>query len=309
MRGKEIRNLVLRLDADHDYFQLASRGKGGKRRILTLAERLAMADSDPAFLWNLASTQALAGQPLPVFVYNSAALRANCFLLYPDHPDVAVAVVQSWGLPQMKPKRNLLRALYCCADISLEGIAEQCGLDVDEVRLYEQLRWNFRDRVNEPLYIAQLLYPNTRFPAQKQRPIEQQDVGLRLCRLGYEDGFRAVLKAAGTDLLEDGLEALQAGTQKALNSVTVRAGLGVQMRLTSKADNPELSLAQELDSMAAPDPARSGDALSAMSVALNVNNRFLAFMQPDLDRRLALQRGLEEETATASRQPGAEPAA
>jgi hypothetical protein len=55
MSGKEIKHLVLGLEADHDYFQLTSRVKGGKRRPLVLAERLAMADSDPAFLWNLAS--------------------------------------------------------------------------------------------------------------------------------------------------------------------------------------------------------------------------------------------------------------
>ena len=36
---------------------------------------------------------------------------------------------------------------------------------------------------NEPAYVAQLLYPNTRFPSQAMRLREQEDVGLRLCRL------------------------------------------------------------------------------------------------------------------------------
>ena len=294
MKSKEIKSLVVRFGQGLDYFQLTFGAKAGRRRELSLGECLAVADSDPAFLWNLATSEALGGRPLPPFVCSSAALRTNSYFLCPDHPDVHVAVVHAWGFPKMKTRRDFLRALFCCPDISLEGIGQECGLETDEVRLLGQLRWNFRDRVNEPAYVAQLLYPNTRFPGQAMRLREQEDVGLRLCRLGYEQGFRAVLKAAGPCLLEDGRAMVQASAQKTSSSAVLRAGLGFDMGLTEKRSNPELALAHEMGLLATPDQIWTTDDLSAMSLSRSMNECFMALMRPGLDRRVAVQLGLSE---------------
>jgi hypothetical protein len=306
MRGKEIKAVVRLLDQDRDYFQLESKGKAKRRRELSLAERLAMADSDPAFLWNLAVTDALAGHPLPSFVCNSSALRANCFYLYPEHPDIHIAVVQSLGLPRMKPRRNLLRALICCADISLEGIAQACGLEVDEVRLYSELRWNFRDRVREGLYLAELLYPATRFAGPKVRALEQADAGLRLCRLGYEKGYRPVLQAAGPDRLEESPRQMADGARKISGSIIMRAGLGFDMGLTSSESNWELKLAQQTKLLSVEKLGQPTDDLSAMSVSTACYTSFMRIMQPELERRVAFQQGLMEEGPSKSEKTAAE---
>ena len=91
MKTDAIRRLVLRLPPESPYFPVAFRHEPEQQKHSSLAERLAVALSDPSFLWNLAASYAAAGQPLPSFVCNSAALRANCFLLVPNHPDYRVA--------------------------------------------------------------------------------------------------------------------------------------------------------------------------------------------------------------------------
>ena len=86
MKSKEIKNLVFRFGQGLDYFQLTFGAKACRRRELSLGECLALVDSDPAFLWNLATSEALGGRPLPPFVCSLAALRTNSYFLCPDHP-------------------------------------------------------------------------------------------------------------------------------------------------------------------------------------------------------------------------------
>src|SRR5207249_7552026 len=139
MKANAIEQLVRRLPADCPYYQHPFQDELDKPSNLGLPERLAMALSDPAFLWNLASSYAAVGLPLPAYVCNSAALRANCFLLVPNHPDFRVAKTLSLNLLQMKPARDLLRALHCCRDVTPQQIAERCHWDVGVVRLHGEL--------------------------------------------------------------------------------------------------------------------------------------------------------------------------
>jgi hypothetical protein len=294
MKRKEIKQIVLGLNRDRDYFYLESRGKARRRRELSLAECLAMADSDPSFLWNLSVSDALAGRSLPSFVCSSAALRANCFYLYPEHPDTAIAVVASLGLPRVKPRRNLLRALSCCLDISFEGIAQECGLEVDEVRLFNELCLNFRDRVGDKLYVAQLLYPETRFG------LEAVDMGLQLCRLGYERGYSAVLQAAGPDRLEESPTQAAEGAGGIADALVARSRLAFYMGLRGKESNPELELARQLKLLTVVESRRSTDDLTAMSMGRAINESCMRIMKPDIDRRLAAQLGLMPERPQAA---------
>src|SRR5437773_1007760 len=102
MKSDAIRQLVLKLPPESPYFRVAFRHEPEKQRNSSLGERFAVAQGDPSFLWNFASSYASAGQPLPSFVCNSAALRANSFLLFANHPDYRVAIAQSLNLPQMR---------------------------------------------------------------------------------------------------------------------------------------------------------------------------------------------------------------
>jgi hypothetical protein len=171
-----------------------------------------------------------------------------------------------------------------------------------------KLRWNFRDRVREGLFLAELLYPETRFAGPKVRRLEQADAGLRLCRLGYEKGYRPVLQAAGPDLLEESPTQGADAARKISSSIIVRAGLGFDMGLTSSESNCELKLAQQTKLLSVEELGQSTDALSAMSVSTACYTSFMRIMQPDLERRLAFQQGLVEEAPNTSEKTAAKTA-
>jgi hypothetical protein len=310
MNADAIRQLVFRLPPESPYFRAAFRNQPEKTRNLNLAQRWAVALNDPAFLWNLSFRYAEAGLPLPSFVWNSAALRANCFLLYRDHPDYHVAIAQSLNLPQMRAGRDLLRALLCCRDLTLEQIAEMCQLPLDVVRLFSELFWNFRDRVDDPIYVTQLLFRHTRFPGAQ----EQADPGLRLVRLGYQKGAQAVLQAAGLATLANKCETAAVNGQ--IHSALVsHAALGLDLGLTNEDDNPALAPALQLllRERAKQGPGLDADdlrGLGGMSLGRSIMETFLEKTRPDIEHQIALQnQGFEKQLAAANQRTGEAPVA
>lgn len=299
MKEPEIRLLAEQLPPDCPYFRQAFRHNPAKLRNSTLATRQAAALNDVALGWNLASSYAEAGLDTPPFITQTAVVRANCKLLYPDCKDAAVTNAEVFNTPEFKPRRNLLQALLCCPGTSVQDIAGQCHIDPDVLSLFEQLFWNVRDRLEEKLYINQLLYKNTRFPGPGVRDQEQADPGLRLCRLGYEKGITAVLHAAGVLRLEDGQGDTRRLYEDLEQKLLLQASLGVAQGLVSPAGNPCLPSAMKLQlakMRQKPEEELDEDArrgLAGMSLSMAVTESFMRLVKPDLDRRLALQRDME----------------
>jgi len=287
MKNEPLRQLILRLPADSPYFQPE------KFRKSSLAERLAVALNDPSFLWNLASCYAAAGLPLPAFVCNPAALRANCYLLFPEHPDHSVADALALNLPPMRASRDLFRAALCCRDATPEEIAKRFQVKLDVVRLFSELHWNFRDRAEEPLYVAQLFFKKTRFPDAADKQQEAADPGLRLMRLGYEKGLEAVLQAAGPSpfAIE---RVIGDAARRIRDSLLSRAAIGLDMELISAKDNPALVQALKLMLLeSTPQGAGLDDddkrGFGAMCLSRDLMGEFMKMTQPDVERQLALQ--------------------
>ncbi|MHC1767260.1 MAG: hypothetical protein AB9869_23765 [Verrucomicrobiia bacterium] len=300
MTSDEIRRLVHQLPPDCPYYALrAFRNDPDRVRNSTLADRLAVALSDVAFGWNVGAAYAEAGLDTPPFITESAIVRATGWLLYPDSWDVAVAEAQALNMPDSRTQRDLLRALLCCRDATLEQIADQCRIDPDVLGLFSELFWNVR--LNEPLFVAQLLYRDTRFPARADQELEHADSGLRLYRLGYERGMSAVMRAAGPHLMDDG----QGNTRSLLEGVErellIQAGFGLVQGLVTSEENPALGLAMPLllaNRKTGPERQLDDDSrrgLAGMSLAMAINESFMRIMRPALERRLAVQRGIEAE--------------
>jgi len=293
MKAHAIQQIVFSLPPESPYYRRAFRNEPERLRDSNLAERLAIADSDPAFLWNMASAYAAEGMQLPSFVCNSAALRANCFLLEPGHPDYHLARVQSLSLPQMRPSRDVLRGMVCDLDAPLEEVAELCHWALDEVRLFSELCWNFRDRAHEPMYVAQLLYKHTRFPGAAKKEVEEAGPGLRLVRLGYQKGAQAVLRAAGLApmAIEQKTQDIHGQIQRELLRQAV---LGLDMGLTTAKDNPALLRVIQLMLHEKDQPGTGLDddairGLEGMSMGRSLTETFLEIVGPDVQRQLRLQ--------------------
>jgi hypothetical protein len=307
MTGDETQRLGLELRKDSPYFRRAFRNDPGKFANSSLAERLAAVSYNPSLGWDLASAYAQEGLPLPSFVCHSALLRANSFLLYPDHPDYRIAQAHSLQMPETTTARDLFCALLSCPDLTLDEIATLYHCDLDLVRLVDQLFWNLRDRRGEPGYIVQILYRHTRFPGEADREIEEAQAGLRLIRLGYERGSLAVLQAAGPSALGDQSVTPEMLANHIARTILSRSAIAFDMGLETKLQEQALQLVLQVTKQQAMHPAdedrRRG--LAGMSLSCAINDSFMRIMRPDLERRLALQMGLEVEEQARANSHGA----
>jgi hypothetical protein len=122
---------------------------------LPIAVRYFIALADPAFGWHLASSYASQRLPLPAGLSERAILRAYRFLRDPYQRDVRVFLAHDLTRPARQRERNLLRAFLLC-NTTFELIAQDCGVEVEVVELFENLFWNCRDRLNERVYLARM---------------------------------------------------------------------------------------------------------------------------------------------------------
>jgi len=93
---------------------------------------------------------------------------------------------------------SLLNALLICPDLSVEKIAGLIGLPLAVVEAYEGLFFNVRDRLDDRLYLARLVYPDSRYPGIETDAMTPQSD--KLLQAAYEFGSRsssARLGAAG----------------------------------------------------------------------------------------------------------------
>src|SRR3954470_8961636 len=111
MTAREIQELAQQMRKDDPYFQRAFRRQPDKLESSTLAERVSVALSDPAFLWNVAESHALAELPLPALGWGEAVRRAHRYLVDADSTDIQMALAAQFNLPEARDRRDLLRSV------------------------------------------------------------------------------------------------------------------------------------------------------------------------------------------------------
>ncbi len=156
MTGSEIQQIVRQLARDDPYFQLAFRSQPDKLISSSLAQRIDLALTDPAFLWHLAESYATRALPLPTLNLPWAVRRAYAFLLDPNRADVNVGLALELNSRDNQEERNIIRAVLLCRDMTMEELAKRWGENLEVLALFEALFWNCRDRCKERIYRAQL---------------------------------------------------------------------------------------------------------------------------------------------------------
>jgi len=151
-----MQQIVRELPSDDPYFQMAFSNQPDKLISSSLAQRIDLALSDPAFLWNLAESHATRGLPLPTANLPCAVCRAYAFLLDPKRSDINVGLAQELNSPENQEERDIIRAVLLCQDMTMEELAKRCGTNLEVLALFEALFWNCRDRCKERIYRAQL---------------------------------------------------------------------------------------------------------------------------------------------------------
>ena len=150
MDASYIRLLVEFLSGDSTYFRL--NGPASNR-----TDRLAIALNDPKFGWNFLKSIKEDGLELPPVIAHPQLLQAYRYLngAYDEAMDDALILMH----PENMTTRNALRALLICRDVTLEQIAICLRISPEAARVFDQLFYNVRDRLDEPGYIGQLLNP------------------------------------------------------------------------------------------------------------------------------------------------------
>lgn len=107
---------------------------------------------------------------LPPLDFPEVIVRAHRWRMNPDttdDPDIALA----WALnqPRNRARRDFLRALHLCRDAAREQLAARAGLSPSVFTFFGELHFNAQDRLDEPLYLAEIcrqagvdpaIYPN-----------------------------------------------------------------------------------------------------------------------------------------------------
>lgn len=120
-------------------------------------------------------------------------------------PDVQAALAIRFSMSNM---RYALEGLLLSQDVTLESAAATLRLDLEVVTAYERLFFNVLDRVDDVMYLQQIVYPYGRMVEMMEGYLERESLGAMLRRAGHNNGPDDVLFLLGAK--SNAIEALQA---------------------------------------------------------------------------------------------------
>lgn len=98
--------------------------------------------------------------------------------------------------PSMWFQTNAIKA-FLVSNTSFQDITSMTGFDEEVLRAYEQLFFNIVDRRKEALFLAEVVYPDTRLVETMEGYIRDVDPGSMMMRSGYNNGPTDVAYFAG----------------------------------------------------------------------------------------------------------------
>jgi len=125
-----------------------------------LNEMLDLHDA-PDFGWQFVRSFVDCGRELPAAVHEPILREVYAILRGRKTPSpVMLEVLGLHGSSaSVNVNRGLMKALLMLPSVSLEEVARVTGFATEVVRSYEQLCFNVRERLDDGLYIAKLVYP------------------------------------------------------------------------------------------------------------------------------------------------------
>ena len=160
---------------------------------------------NPAFGWHVVECLCDLNRDLPIFPEGKLRWLFRALLwktspeLYGDHPSV-VPVIDAWDINSgeaNRATRAVLNAALIAEDATIEAVAAALNLPVNTVEAYEVLFFDVIGRKDNPMYLRNVAYPNTRLEETLDNYLEETDPDTLLLRIGYNQGLQQVLLAAG----------------------------------------------------------------------------------------------------------------
>ena len=101
--------------------------------------------------------------------------------------------------------------------VPYKTLEQAYGISKEVFEAYEQLFFNIRDRKNEALFIANLVYPDTRYVELSDNYLKEEDKGKLLIRSAYNNGLGDAAYFMGLKTLDNitisGLNSVDAASQ------------------------------------------------------------------------------------------------
>lgn len=197
MLKSRINVLVELIPQKSNIYPDAKQAPRGAPPLDALIHRRACGLLDPAFPWHFAQAFAQLRQPLPTLVHEPFIKTAYEHLLNRAVNDdiIEAQIIQH---PKWQTKRGFIEALLLLPELRLDEVAKYTGFLVSTVMIYEQLFWNVRDRMNDPMYLNELCCPETRlaeFQTDFWTTAEPRNLMLRAA---YYNDLETLLKLFGT---------------------------------------------------------------------------------------------------------------
>jgi hypothetical protein len=158
-------------------------------------ERLSYCQNDPRFGWNYIRSFYQLGQLLPIDTHEDYLVRGFEYL--DGNYDAAVEEAALMITPANRLKSYLMDIHLIDRTLSMEEIADRLGLSLDVVNVYEGLFFGVRDRLHEPLFLPNLLYPNSRRVEFRHDYMQREGIYHILLRLSYSQTLDVACQLAG----------------------------------------------------------------------------------------------------------------
>lgn len=182
---------------------------------LTAVNKFLCAYKDLAFGYHIVQAYVKDNVILSPYIDEQIIYDAYMFERFGEYNEDIIHAI-SFTHPSNKNMEDALKAAIISSH-SFEDISRIYGLPVGMIKAYEQLFFNVRDRKNEALFIANLVYPHTKFVELNENYLKEEDKGRLLMRSAYNNGLEDAAYFIGLknmeNLMVSGMSSVDAASQ------------------------------------------------------------------------------------------------
>jgi hypothetical protein len=240
--------------------------------------RAAYSMFDPSFPWLFTMAFVQMKRPLPLEVDENHMRQAYEYEFRNFHDD-RIFNALLFRHPRWRTKKNLLEALLIIPELTLADIARLTDTDLAAVQMYENLFFNVRDRLNDLMYINEIVFPQTRMVEYRNNYFLTEDPGLLMLRAAYRYGLDAVLEIYGSKVNREELP-LDVYAKKLKAQVLAEANHIAEAGGLNQANLPVMNQAFKLllaaENADAPKTGTTDSQMGLTAVGLNPGESILA---------------------------------
>ena len=197
MTFERIQSLIEILPDDSSYFREVLNYSPN----ITDVNRFLCAYKDLMFGFRFISTIVLENIKLPLDVEEESLNKLYLYLKYGEkNKDITYAL--SIHHPSNKNLEDCIRSVLF-TDESYKELSNKLGIPERVIRYYEELFYNIRDRKNESLFIANIVYPDSRIVEFNDNYTKEESISNLLIRSAYNNGIDDNLYMIGLKTASD----------------------------------------------------------------------------------------------------------